>query len=165
MKKQLVIIVHNVRSCHNVGSIFRSADAFAVDRLILSGYTPFPKMKADPRLPHEANSADKKIAKTALGAQLSVEWRHETEIELTINNLKTDGFTIAALEQTDASKPLSDFKSPKKLAVIVGREVEGIEQELLDLADLFLEIPMSGTKESLNVGVAAALAMYQARFR
>jgi 23S rRNA (guanosine2251-2'-O)-methyltransferase len=161
---QLVFIVHNVRSCHNVGSIFRSADAFYVNKLILSGYTPYPRATNDKRLPHIASSADAKIDKTALGAQNTVAWAHEPDLGKVIAKLKTDGFMIAALEQTKASQAIHQFTPPAKLAMIVGREVEGIESEILALADRTLDIKMLGSKESLNVAVAAAIAMYQIRY-
>jgi 23S rRNA (guanosine2251-2'-O)-methyltransferase len=160
----LVLIVHNVRSAHNVGSILRSADGLGVRRVILSGYTPYPMTKNDSRLPHIASKVDAQIAKTALGAERSVTSEHTDNISSAIKALKADGFVVAALEQAPGSLPLPDFVPPQRLAVVVGREVEGIEPDVLSLCDQVLEIPMRGSKESYNVAVAAAIAMYHCRY-
>jgi 23S rRNA (guanosine2251-2'-O)-methyltransferase len=160
MTKQIVLIVHNVRSCHNVGSLLRSADAFSVNKIFLTGYTPYPKLKNDNRLPHLANRIDKQIDKTALGAQNTTDWDHVENIKAVIAGLKKDGFLVAALEQAKNSISLPDFETDKNIALIVGREVEGIETQILDICDVVLEIPMKGKKESLNVANAAAIAMY-----
>jgi 23S rRNA (guanosine2251-2'-O)-methyltransferase len=164
IKKHLILIVHNVRSAHNVGSIFRSADAFGVEQLILTGYTPYPLSQNDKRLPHETTAVANKISKTALGAEAYVGWQHQPAIEPVIARLRRAGYTIAALEQTATAQNLSAYKCPARLALIVGREVEGVEPDILKLTDLQLQIPMMGQKESLNVAVAAAVAMYQVHF-
>ncbi len=162
--KHIVLIAHNLRSCHNVGSLLRTAEGLGISRVILSGYTPYPKSEVDPRLPHEANKIHRQIAKTALGAEKCVPWEHVTTIEDSIEALKKDGFSVLAVEQTVTSIQLPDFSPPEKLALIVGREVEGIEQEVLTLCDGSLEIPMFGRKESFNVVQAAAMAMYHCTF-
>lgn len=164
MKRQLVLVVHNVRSCHNIGSILRSADAFAASEVILTGFSPYPKTKDDVRLPHIASVTDRKIAKTALGAEKSVTWRHQADIHTVLDELASRGYSLAALEQTEQALALNEAILPAKLAIIVGREVDGIEPEILKQADYHIEIPMLGQKESLNVAVAAAIAMYAARF-
>lgn len=161
---QLILIAHNLRSTHNVGSLLRTADGLGVDRVFLTGYTPYPLSKTDERLPHLAQKIDKQIAKTALGAEKTLTWQHETDIQTVIADLKHQGFTVAALEQADTSIELSTFKAPEKLAIIVGREVEGLELEILEHCDTILEIPMLGQKESYNVAVAAAIALYHCRF-
>jgi tRNA G18 (ribose-2'-O)-methylase SpoU len=115
-------------------------------------------------LPHLATKIDKQIAKTALGAEKSVDWQHSAGIGAVIKKLHSQGYKIAALEQAANSIKLPDFKPPSKLAIIVGREVEGIEPEVLALCDIILEIPMFGQKESFNVVQAAAMAMYHCRF-
>lgn len=160
MAKQLILIVHNVRSALNVGSIFRSADAFGVNQLILTGYTPYPPASADDRLPHVAAGAGRKISKAALGAEQTVDWQHADDIGMVISQLKRSGFTVVALEQTAKAKSLNSFRPPEKLALVVGREVEGIEPAVLAVCNEHVQIPMAGQKESLNVSVAAAVALY-----
>jgi 23S rRNA (guanosine2251-2'-O)-methyltransferase len=160
----LILIAHNLRSTHNVGSLLRTADGLGVGKIYLSGYSPYPLSSTDDRLPHLAVKIDKQIAKTALGAEKTVEWEHSDDVESVIKLLKQDGYKIAAIEQAPNSIKLPDFKSPDKIALIVGREVEGIEPEVLELCDFILEIPMLGTKESFNVVQAAAMALYHCRF-
>ncbi len=162
--RQIILIAHNLRSAHNVGSLLRTAEGLSVETVYLSGYTPYPKLKNDERLPYLVTRIDKQIAKTALGAEKSVGWSHEQDIEALIVRLKDEDFVIAALEQTPGSIKLPDYAPPQKIAVIVGREVEGIEPEVLKLSDQVIEIPMLGQKESLNVAQAAAMALYHLRF-
>jgi 23S rRNA (guanosine2251-2'-O)-methyltransferase len=157
---KLTVIVHDVRSTYNVGSILRSADGFNVSQVYLTGYTPYPKEVHDDRLPHVKDKVGRQIHKTALGAEDSVDWRHETDINKAINQLKAEGYLIAALEQSSCAKPLNQFTPKKSTALIVGNEVNGLSQEILQLADIHLEIPMQGVKESFNVAVAAGIAMY-----
>lgn len=162
--KQLIVIAHNLRSAHNVGSLLRTAEGLGVTEVILSGYTPFPPLaQNDPRLPHEQVKVAKLIQKTALNAQDTQPWRHETDIFTLMNQLRSDGFMLAALEQAADSVLLPDFTSPDKLAIILGREVEGVESEVLAHCDIKLEIPMFGQKESYNVVQAAAMALYHCR--
>lgn len=162
--KQIVLIAHNLRSCHNIGSLLRTAEGLGVQLVILSGYTPYPMQKNDTRLPHVALKLTKQIHKTALDAEELVEWRHADNIKEEIATLKRQGFTIAAIEQASNSIHLPDFIVPDKIALLVGREVEGIEPEILAACDTILEIPMFGRKESFNVVQAAAMAMYHCRF-
>lgn len=163
--RQIILIAHNLRSCHNVGSLLRTAEGLGIDEVILSGYTPYPVMPDDTRLPHIATKMDKQIAKTALGAEKQVPWKHITDLTSYLDGLKATGWRITAIEQDPRSTSLPDFSPPDKLALIVGREVEGIEPEILALVDTILEIPMLGRKESFNVVQAAAMALYQCRFR
>ncbi len=159
----IILIAHNLRSAHNVGSLLRTAEGLGVETVYLTGYTPYPKMDKDTRLPHLAAKIDKQIAKTALDAEKSIGWRHEDEIEPLIAKLKQHGFVVAALEQASGSVKLPDYIAPDKIAIVVGREVEGIEPGVLRLCDKVLEIPMFGKKESFNVVQAAAMALYQFR--
>jgi 23S rRNA (guanosine2251-2'-O)-methyltransferase len=163
--RQLILIAHNLRSAHNVGSILRTAEGLGVDLVVLSGYTPYPPSTDDVRLPHEQRKVDKEISKTALGAEVSQSWEHTSELSGVIERLRQDGFVIAGLEQTVTAISLPAHKPPQKLALIVGREVEGVEPEVLALCDITLEIPMFGQKESYNVAQAAAMALYHCRFR
>jgi 23S rRNA (guanosine2251-2'-O)-methyltransferase len=162
--RKLVLVAHNLRSAHNVGSLLRTAEGLGVGKVWLTGYSPYPLSDEDGRLPHLARKTHNQIAKTALGAEKVVPWQHSEDIETVIADLKSRGFTVAGLEQTPAAVPLPGFKPPAKLAIIVGREVEGLEPEILALCDTVLEIPMPGRKESFNVAAAAAMALYHARF-
>jgi tRNA G18 (ribose-2'-O)-methylase SpoU len=151
-KKPLVVVLDNVRSMHNVGAVLRTSDAFNVERVYLCGITPRP--------PH------REIRKTAIGAEESVDWRYaENAVEL-VQQLKKEGYSIHVLEQAEGSIALPDFqnKASEKKALILGHEIEGVNQAILDMADIALEIPQYGTKHSLNVSVAAGIAMYALSF-
>jgi tRNA G18 (ribose-2'-O)-methylase SpoU len=161
--RNLVLIAHNLRSTHNVGSLLRTADGLGVEKVYLTGYTPYPTQVIDDRLPHMAQKIDKQIKKTALGAENSIISEHVELIETVILELKDKGYWILALEQSPESTSLYEFIPPNKVALIVGREVEGIENEVLKLCNQTVEIPMQGKKESFNVVQAAAMAMYHAR--
>lgn len=153
-----------MRSTHNVGSLLRTAEGLGVEAVYLTGYTPYPLATDDERLPHLAAKIDKQIAKAALGAEKMLNWQHREEIIPLIKDLKKKKFTVVALEQAPKSVKLFDFEAPSNVAIIVGREVEGIEPEILQLCDEILEIPMFGKKESFNVVQAAAMALYHIRF-
>lgn len=164
MTRSIILIAHNLRSCHNVGSLLRTADGLGIKKVYLTGYTPYPFMKNDTRLPHLAQKLDRQIAKTALGAEQSQPWEHVEAIEPLLRDLKRQGFVLAALEQTPNSQPLPEYRAPQQIAIIIGREVEGLEPEVLQATDLTLQIPMFGSKESFNVVQAAAMALYHLRF-
>lgn len=163
--RSIVLVAHNVRSTHNVGSLLRTAEGLGVEKVFLTGYTPYPHTEHDTRLPHLAAKLHKQINKTALGAEISLPWQHLPDIFEVLAELKATGYTIAAAEQTPQSIELPTYKPPEKIALIVGREVEGIEPEVLHLCDVALEIPMFGQKESFNVVQAAAMTLYHLRFR
>lgn len=163
--RDITLIAHDMRSCHNVGSLLRTAEGLGVTKVFLTGYTPFPLGQAnDTRLPHISAKLAKQIHKTALDAENHVDWQHAENIEPVLAQLRHDGFTIMAIEQTDTSISLPTFKPPEKIAILMGREVEGVEPEILAQCDGTLEIPMFGQKESFNVVQAAAMALYQCRF-
>jgi 23S rRNA (guanosine2251-2'-O)-methyltransferase len=162
--RKIVVIAHNLRSTHNIGSLLRTAEGLGVTRVYLTGYTPYPKTKADTRLPYLAEKIHKQISKTALSAEESVDWQYQENIFPLIEMLKSDGYKVVALEQTPASIKLPDYSPPDKIAIVLGREVEGLEKEVLGVCDLSLEIPMFGKKESFNVVQAAAMALYHCRF-
>lgn len=162
--RTIVIIVHNLRSTHNVGSLLRTAEGLGVRKVYLTGYTPYPQQDHDTRLPHIAAKLDQQIHKTALDAESSVEWEYEPDVSVVLQKLRAEAFVIGAIEQTSEAVPLPEWRPPEKLALIVGREVEGIEPEVLEIADIHLEIPMFGSKESFNVVQAAAMALYHCRF-
>ena len=156
---EIIVIAHNIRSTHNVGSIFRTCEGFGVKQLILSGYTPYPAIANDPRLPHIARKVTDQIHKTALGAEEMVPFLYVTEPDFT--QLKNDGYQIVALEQDPKSTMLPTYKSPAKVALLLGEEVSGVSPELLEQCDEIIEIPMHGQKESFNVSVSAGIALYQ----
>ncbi len=162
--RQIILIAYNLRSCHNVGSLLRTAEGLGVERVYLTGYTPYPLSKNDVRLPHTAAKIDKQIHKTTLGAEQTVDWRQTESIQDVLTLLKTEGFMLAAIEQAPDSLSLPSFRPSDKIALLVGREVEGVEPEVLARMDMVLEIPMFGKKESYNVVQAAAMALYHCRF-
>lgn len=156
---EIIVIAHNIRSTHNVGAIFRTADGFGISKIILSGYTPYPRLShGDTRLPHIADKLEKQIHKTALGAERTVPFEYQEEPDL--EALRSDGFRIVGLEQSSRSTFLNEYKAPEKIALLLGEEVEGITTDLLEQCEDVLEIPMNGAKESFNVSVAAGVAMY-----
>lgn len=156
----LVVIAHNLRSTHNVGSIFRTCDGFGVDRLYLTGYTPYPTQPGDQRLPHEAEKLSRQIHKTALGAETSLPFEHRPSVEALLDQLRADGYRLVGLEQDPRSQPLASYRPSARLALLLGEEVAGIAPELRQRLDDLVEITMHGRKESFNVSVAAGIALY-----
>jgi len=152
-KNPLIVLLDNIRSMHNVGAVLRTADAFLSREVILCGITPRP--------PH------REIRKTAIGAEESVNWRYAEDALASVKALKTAGYKILALEQATDSVELSAF-SPQvdeTYVLVLGHEIDGVKQEIIDLCDQCLEIPQFGTKHSLNVSVAAGIAMHHLTFR
>ena len=148
---EVIVILHNIRSTHNVGSIFRTADAAGATKMYLTGYTPKPVDRF--------GRPQKDIAKTALGAHEYVSW--ETgDIRNVLKNLKKEGFSIISIEQDERSVALDDFKTLPKMALILGNEVRGVSKQLRDKSDYIVEIPMHGKKESLNVSVTAGIVLF-----
>ncbi len=162
-ERLLILIIHNVRSTHNVGSMLRTADGLGVSKVYLTGYTPYPQHKTDDRLPFLAESINKRITKTSLGAEHYVDWEHCVDISKLLRELHKTKYEIVALEQSKRSIPVHDYKAPDRVALIVGREIGGIELSILDSSDAIIEIPMKGKKESFNVSVAAAIALFAIR--
>ena len=149
-KMPLVIVLDNVRSLNNIGSVFRTSDAFRVERIILCGITATP------------DNSLVEIHKTALGAEESVEWKYFEQTEEALTWLKQQGYTVLAIEQCEGSTMLQNFQREpgKKYAVVLGNEVKGVQQQVVDLCDGCLEIPQYGTKHSLNVSVAAGIILW-----
>jgi tRNA G18 (ribose-2'-O)-methylase SpoU len=162
--REIVVIAHDIRSTHNVGSLLRTCEGLGVTRLYFTGYTPYPAAPNDERLPHIAAKLDRQIHKTALDAERLVPWTYEPDLLHLLERLCSEGFTIAGLEQAPDSIALPAYHPPDKIAVLLGREVEGIDPALLARCDVTLEIPMDGQKESFNVVQAAAMVLYQCRF-
>ncbi len=148
-----VAVLHNIRSLHNVGSIFRTADGAGMRKIYLCGITSAPVDSFDKPVPQ--------LVKTSLGAEKYVEWEKFSSAAKLIGKLKKEGYEIIAVEQDKKSVPLDKFKArKKKICLIVGNEVSGLPKPILKLADRILEIPMFGKKESLNVSVAFGIAAY-----
>lgn len=148
-KHPIVLILDNIRSMNNVGSAFRTGDAFAIEHLFLCGITPQP--------PH------REIHKTAIGATESVEWKYFESTTEAINLLKSEGYTICAIEQTENSISLTELSIQKdeKVAIIMGNEVNGVDQDVIDISDKCIEIPQFGTKHSLNVSVCTGVVLWE----
>ena len=146
LQRHIRLLAHNVRSLWNVGSFFRTCDAFAVEKIFLTGYTGHP-----PR---------KEITKTALGAEETVPWESHPDPQPVLLRMKEEGWHLLALEITPEAKNLADVKVPEKVCLIVGHELTGVPPEILSVCDQVTKIPMLGKKESLNVAVAAGIALH-----
>ncbi|OQX99577.1 MAG: RNA methyltransferase [Bacteroidetes bacterium 4572_117] len=148
-KLPFVVVLDNIRSLNNIGSVFRTSDAFLIDHIYLCGITACP--------PH------KEIHKTALGATNSVDWSHSGSTKETIEKLKQNNYHIVSIEQVEKSISLPDFKIEpnKKYAFVFGHEVKGVQQEIVDLSDTCVEIPQYGTKHSLNISVSAGVVLWE----
>ncbi|MBP3567200.1 MAG: RNA methyltransferase [Paraprevotella sp.] len=148
-KLPLIVVLDNVRSLHNVGSVFRSSDAFRVESIYLCGITAVPPQP--------------EIHKTALGAEETVEWKYFEHTQDAVHELKNDGVEVLAIEQVEGSIMLQDFipESNKKYAIIFGNEVKGVQQEVVNMCDNCIEIPQFGTKHSLNVSVTAGILIWE----
>lgn len=152
-KREVRVLIHDIRSTHNVGSMFRTSDSVGVNKIYLSGYSPTPKDKYDrPR---------KDVAKVALGAEKTIPWEYVESPQVLIKKLKKEGFEIVGLEQSEHSVDYKKFKYNKPILFIVGSEVLGMDKKILDLCDVVVEIPMMGEKESLNVSVAFGVAIFR----
>ncbi len=148
MKRQeTYLILHNVRSAYNVGSIFRTADGAGVNKIYVCGYSPTPD--------------DKKVVKTALGAEKFVSWEYHKQTWRLMKKLKKDGVQIVALEQTKKSVDYRQSRPRFPMALVVGNEVKGLSTRILKCCDEIIEIPMHGKKESLNVSVAVGIAIFK----
>lgn len=154
----IIVIAHNIRSTHNVGAIFRTAEGFGIKKIILSGYTPYPLTKNDSRLPHITAKLTAQIHKSALGAEELVPFEHQSTPDF--DNLRQDGYRIVGLEQDERSIMIKDYTAPEKIALLIGEEVNGIDINLRNECADIIEIPMVGRKESFNVSVATGIALY-----
>lgn len=148
-KMPLIVVLDHVRSLHNVGSVFRSSDAFCVESIYLCGITATPPQA--------------EIHKTALGAEDSVDWKYYEDTKDAVNDLKAKGVEVWSVEQVEGSTMLQSFQPQpdKKYAIILGNEVKGVQQEVVDMCDGCIEIPQFGTKHSLNVSVTAGILIWE----
>jgi tRNA G18 (ribose-2'-O)-methylase SpoU len=145
-KYPMRIVLDNIRSAHNIGSVFRSSDAFAIDCIHLCGITATPP--------------NREIHKSALGAEDTVQWRYHATTQEAIQHCKDEGYTIVIIEQTTGSVPLQEYKPNGPVALVFGNEVEGVSEAAIELADVAVEIPQFGTKHSFNISVCAGIVMY-----
>lgn len=150
---EVAVLLHDIRSTHNVGSIFRTSDALGVDKIYLSGYTPSPIDKY--------GRARKDIGKVALGAEKTIVWEYEEDPKKIIKNLKREGFQVVCVEQDKKSVDYKKLKVKEKVLFVMGNEVLGVDKKILELCDDVVEIPMRGEKESLNVSVAYGVALFR----
>lgn len=157
-KKRLVIIAHDIRSAHNVGAFFRTADGAGAEKIYLTGYTCAP---FDAGKDSFERKAQRSLGKTALGAVDFVAWEKKEDIFGLISELRKEGFSILALEKAEGSENIFDFQVDFPAALILGNETSGIADEILEKCDHVVGIPMRGQKESLNVSVAAGVAIYE----
>ena len=162
---KLIVVLDNIRSCYNVGAILRTAEGFGVEKVILSGYTP--RVHDENLLPHLRDKLDREIHKTALGAEDMLDIYSSGDIFSDLSEYKKQGWQIVGLENNIQDSRLIKLnelglgeKMSEKVVLVLGEEVNGIDEKLYDLMDLFIEIPMKGKKESFNVSVAAGIAMY-----
>jgi 23S rRNA (guanosine2251-2'-O)-methyltransferase len=152
---EIVIVLHNIRSAHNVGSIFRTADAAGVKKIFLSGYTPVPIDRF--------GRSQKEIAKTALGAEKYLKWEYKKSLAKLVEDLKKEGWSVVGVEQDKKSKDYRKYNNKNKTAIIFGNEVRGLSLGARALCDNLIEIPMHGKKESLNVSVTAGIILFHVR--
>lgn len=152
-EKSLFVILHNIRSCFNVGSVFRIADALGVKKVFLTGYTPSPETNPE------------KIRKTALGAEKFVAWEKVKELSKLIDFLKKEKIKIVALETENKALPYFKFKPKFPLAILLGNEKRGIDKKILKKVDFVLKIPMFGKKESLNVAIAFGIVAFHFKIK
>lgn len=157
MQKKLFLILNDIRSAYNVGAIFRTADGAGVSKIYLSGYTPIPSEESK----MHKTQADRMIEKTALGAEKNIAWEKCADLESLLERLHSEKIKIVALEKTEKSTDINNFKLSSPAALILGNEVEGVPKAILKKCDAIVSIPMRGQKESLNVSVAAGIAMYE----
>lgn len=162
---EMIVVLHNIRSCYNVGAILRTAEGLGLKKVVLSGYTP--KVHDTNLLPHMREKLDREIHKTALGAENMLKICIPESISALLDSFRALGWQIVGLENNISRSPIYKLNESKlkevlsdKVVLLLGEEVNGINPELYDLIDLFVEIPMKGKKESFNVSVAAGIAMY-----
>lgn len=148
VKTPLVVVLDNIRSCNNIGSVFRTSDALLIEKIYLCGITATPP--------------NKEIHKTALDAEKSVDWEYFEKTEDAVKNLKENGYKIFAVEQVENSISLTDFKpeAGEKIALVFGNEVKGVQQKVVNLCDGAIEIPQYGTKHSFNISVSAGIVLW-----
>lgn len=158
-----MVLAHNLRSVFNVGSLLRTSDGFAVERVYVTGFTPYPSRPGDARDPELQARLTRRLAKSAAGAERTMPVTHLADVYAAVGSLRAAGYTVAGLEIDAAAVPLDDYRPPDRVALLLGDEVQGIEAPLRERCDVLLQIPMYGLKRSLNVSVAAGIALHNLR--
>ena len=155
--REIVVVMHNIRSILNVGAILRTCEGFGIQKVFASGWTPSQKNG----LPHVREKIAKELHKTALGAEEIIDFQYSSDVASLLKQLKNNDFRIVGLEQDDRAVNLSSYRPQQKIALLLGEEVNGLTQELREICDDLIEIPMRGRKESFNISVAAGIALYE----
>lgn len=159
-RRSIVVLAHNLRSVFNVGSLLRTSDVFAVDGVYVTGFTPYPAQQEDERDPALRERLTKRIAKSAAGAEHTVPVTHRPDVTDLLGTLRDDGYRVAGLEIDSDAWSLPSYSPPERVALLLGDEVYGLDTETRRRCDDLLRIPMYGRKSSLNVSVAAGIALY-----
>jgi 23S rRNA (guanosine2251-2'-O)-methyltransferase len=162
-KRSIVVIAHNLRSVHNVGSLLRTADVFAAERVYVTGFTPYPSHPGDQRDAKLQAQQTRRMAKAAAGAHLTMPFERHPDVHGLVGSLHDEGYAVAGLEIDPDAVALGDYRPRDKLALLLGDEVRGVDPVLRESCDVLLQIPMFGQKGSLNVSVAAGIALYTLR--
>lgn len=161
--RSVVVVAHNIRSTHNVGSLLRTGSVFAVDHVHVTGFTPYPAYEQDPRDPKLRDLQTRRLAKAAAGAESTMPFTRHDDVVALLDRLRADGYVVAGLEIDPVAVTIGEYAPGEKVALLLGDEVRGIEPEMRRRCDVLLQIPMFGLKDSLNVSVAAGIALYSLR--
>ncbi|GAA4855579.1 TrmH family RNA methyltransferase [Saccharopolyspora rosea] len=162
-QRSIVVIAHNLRSVHNVGSLLRTGEVFAVDTVHVTGFTPYPAHEGDERSEKLQARQTRQLAKAAAGAERTMPFARHPDVHVLLDSLSDEGYQLVGLEIDPRAIPLAEYSPPQKVAVLLGDEVKGIDPALRDRCDVLVEIPVHGQKYSLNVSVAAGIALYALR--
>lgn len=162
-QRSIVVIAHNLRSVHNVGSLLRTGEVFAVDTVHVTGFTPYPAHPGDERDAKLQDRQTRQLAKAAAGAERTMPFKRHDDVYALLDSLREAGYVVAGLEIDPHALTLSDYPPAQQVALLLGDEVAGIEPALRERCDLLLQIPVYGQKHSLNVSVAAGIALYTLR--
>lgn len=162
-QRTIVVVAHNLRSVHNVGSLLRTGEVFAADKVYVTGFTPYPTHPGDERDAKLQARQTKQMAKAAAGAERTMPFERSEDVYALLNSLRDEGYVVAGLEIDAAAVTITGYTPGEKVALLLGDEVAGVSSELRESCDVLLEIPMYGRKDSLNVSVAAGIALYALR--
>lgn len=163
MQRSIVVIAHNLRSVHNVGSLLRTGEVFAADKVYVTGFTPYPTHPGDKRDAKLQALQTRRMAKAAAGAERTMPFERHEDVYALLDSLREQGYAVAGLEIDPAAVTIADYAPPVKVALVLGDEVAGIDPALRKRSDVLLQIPIYGRKDSLNVSVAAGIALYTLR--
>lgn len=162
-RRSIVVVAHNIRSTHNVGSLLRTGSVFAIEHVHVTGFTPYPAYEQDPRDPKLRDLQTRRLAKAAAGAERTMPFTRHDDVVALLDSLRADGYVVTGLEIDPDALTIGDYAPGGKVALLLGDEVRGIEPEMRERCDVLLQIPMFGFKDSLNVSVAAGIALYSLR--